>query len=90
MLALYRAGLRLRRTTPGLGDGDLGWLPSSDSVLAFTRGEHFVCLVNFGPEAVELPSGADVLLASDELEGGALQQDTTVWLTEAGPQHSVG
>ena len=31
-----------------------------------------------------------VLLASDELEGGALQQDTTVWLTEAGPQHSVG
>jgi alpha-glucosidase len=65
------------------------WLPSAGSVLAFARGQ-FVCLVNFGPEAVELPSGADVLLASDELEGGALKQDTTVWLTEAGPQHSVG
>ena len=89
MLALYRAGLRLRRTTPGLGDGDLGWLPSSDSVLAFTRGEHFVCLVNFGPDPVDLPAGARVLLASSELEGGALQHDGTVWLRQANP-HSIG
>jgi len=59
-------------------------------VLAFERGERFACFVNFGPEAVELPSGATVLLASDELEGGALPQDTTVWLSQAGPQHSIG
>ena len=39
MLELYRAGLRLRRANPWAGDGALRWLPSSDSVLAFTRGE---------------------------------------------------
>jgi alpha-glucosidase len=84
MLALYREGLRLRRSAPWSGDGDLRWLPSAESVLAFERGDRFVCLVNFGPEDIELPSGAVVLLASDELEGGALPQDTTVWLTRAG------
>ena len=43
----------------------------------------FTCLVNFGPDPVELPAGADVLIASNELEGGALPQDTTVWLRQA-------
>jgi len=89
MLALYRAALRLRRTTPELGDGDLTWLPSADSVLAFVRGEHFVCLVNFGPDPVDLPAGARVLLASSELEGGALPHDSTAWLRQPDP-HSIG
>ena len=83
MLELYRAGLRLRRTNPWAGDTGLRWLPSSDSVLAFTRGDRFACFVNFGPDPVELPPGADVLIASNELEGGALAQDTTVWLRQA-------
>jgi alpha-glucosidase len=83
MLALYRAGLRLRRSAPWDGDAGIRWLPSSEFVLAFERGERFACFVNFGPEAVELPSGASVLLASDELEGGALPQDTTAWLRQA-------
>jgi alpha-glucosidase len=82
MLSLYRAGLRFRRAAPW-SDGPLRWLPSSDSVLAFTRGDGFVCIVNFGPEAVELPAGAAVLIASNELEGGALPGDTTVWLRQA-------
>ena len=64
-------GLRLRRAAPWAGDGDSRWLRSPDSVLAFARGERFVCLVNFGPDPVDLPAGADVLLASGELEGGA-------------------
>jgi alpha-glucosidase len=89
MLALYRAGLRLRCTTPGLGDGELTWIPSSESVLAFARGDHFTCFVNFGADAVALPDGADVLLASSELEGGALPHDSTVWLRQANP-HSIG
>jgi alpha-glucosidase len=90
MLALYREGLRLRREAPWSGGG-LSWLESPDSVLAFRRGDSFACLVNFGPEAVQLPSGAVVLLASDELEGGALPQDTTVWLATAGTEApSVG
>jgi alpha-glucosidase len=89
MLTLYREGLRLRRTQ-GLGDGELRWIPSSDSVLAFTRGEDFTCLVNFGPEAVDLPPGSTVLLASSELEGGALPHDSTVWLCQTNPQAPSG
>jgi alpha-glucosidase len=82
-LALYRAGLRLRRTAPWRGSGGLRWVPAAASVLAFTRGNDFTCLVNYGAEPVELPAGAHVLIASDELEGGALPQDTTVWLRQA-------
>jgi alpha-glucosidase len=82
-LALYRAGLRLRRAAPWGRDGELRWLPAADSVLAFARGDDFTCLVNYGPETVELPAGAHVLIASDELEGGALREDTTVWLRQA-------
>jgi alpha-glucosidase len=90
MLALYREALRLRRNIPWSGDGDLRWLEPADSVLAFERGDRFVCLVNFGPEAVQLPFGAIVLLASDDLEGGALPQDTTVWLSRVETENSVG
>jgi alpha-glucosidase len=83
MLELYRAGLRLRRTAPWSVDGTLSWIPAADTVLAFARGDSFACFVNFGPEPVALPSGATVLIASSELEGGALPQDTTVWLRRA-------
>jgi alpha-glucosidase len=78
-LELYRAGLRLRRTAPWNGDDGVRWLPSGDTVLAFERGDGFVCLVNFGPDPVELPAGARVLIASGDLEGGAVPSDTTVW-----------
>ena len=83
MLALYRAGLRLRREGPWGGGSTIRWLPSADSVLAFARGEHFACLVNFGPEPVLVLPGQDVLIASNPLEGGAVPQDTTVWLRQA-------
>ena len=36
--------------------------------------------VNFGPEPVQLPPGHDVLISSNDLDGGAVAQDTTVWL----------
>jgi alpha-glucosidase len=80
MLALYRAGLRLRRDDPWGGHDRLRWLPSPATVLAFARGGRFACLVNFGPDPYPLPREARVLLASDELEGGALPKDTTAWL----------
>jgi alpha-glucosidase len=82
MLSLYRAGLRLRRAAPW-GAGELRWISSPDAVLAFARGDRFSCIVNFGPEAVELPAADGVLIVSDELEGGALPPDTTVWLSQA-------
>jgi alpha-glucosidase len=91
MLALYRTGLRFRRAAPWPADGALRWLPSSESVLAFARGERFACIVNFGPDPVALPAGADVLIASNELEGGELPQDTTVWLRQAnGQEQRIG
>ena len=65
---------------PRWEEGAFQWVPSAPSVLAFSRGERFSCFVNFGPEPASLPEGADVLIASDELEGGALPADTTVWL----------
>jgi alpha-glucosidase len=89
MLELYRTGLRLRRSAPW-GDGTaLQWLPSPDDVLAFQRGDRFACLVNFGPDPAELPAGADVLISSSELEGGAVPPDTTVWLRQAADHASM-
>jgi alpha-glucosidase len=83
MLSLYRAGLKLRRAAPWNGDTALHWIPSADEVIAFARGNGFACLVNFGPLPVPLLEGADVLMSSNALEGGALPQDTTVWLRQA-------
>jgi len=89
MLSLYRTGLRLRRESPWSGDAPFRWLPTDDDVLAFARGDGFVCLVNFGSEPVALPAGAELLIASAELQGGVLSQDTTVWLRQA-KGHSIG
>jgi alpha-glucosidase len=80
MLSLYRAGLGIRRVAPWGDDPSLRWLPSDEGVLAFARGERFACIVNFGPQPVSLPAGADVLIASDHLRGGELPQDTSAWI----------
>jgi alpha-glucosidase len=82
MLSLYRAGLRLRRDAPWGDEDGLQWLAAPRSVIAFTRGEGFSCFVNLGREPADLPAGAQVLIASSELEGGALPPDTAVWLTQ--------
>jgi alpha-glucosidase len=83
MLALYREALHLRRTAPWGSNRALRWIPSDHSVLAFARGSRFACIVNFGAEPAALPPGAEVLIASNELEGGALPQDTAAWLRQA-------
>jgi alpha-glucosidase len=81
MLSLYRAALRLRRDLPSLGGGTLRWLPRLGAdVLAFARDETFVCVVNLSTEAVQLPSHAEILLASQPIEGTTLPSDTAVWL----------
>jgi alpha-glucosidase len=82
MLSLYREGLRLRREAPWGESSGLSWVEYGDEVIAFTRGERFVCIVNFGPDPVELPAGADILVGSAALVGDALPQDTTVWLVQ--------
>ncbi len=80
MLELYRAALRIRRSEPALGDGDMRWLPAPASVLAFQREPGFACMVNMSTVDVALPEGVEVLLASGPLPAGALPPDTAVWL----------
>jgi alpha-glucosidase len=89
MLALYREGLRLRRSAPWGDATSIAWLESTDASFAFARGERFACLVNFGPDPVPLPADAEVLIASTELEGGAVPSDTTVWLLQNGKPVNV-
>jgi alpha-glucosidase len=79
MLSLYRTGLRIRRSRPW-GAGPFRWLDAGGESLSFARGDAFACLVNFGEEPIAVPDGAVILIASNELEGGAVPQDTTVWL----------
>jgi alpha-glucosidase len=84
MLSLYRHALRLRRTTPGLGDGPMAWLPCDPQVFAFTRGDEFACVVNMSGGPVALPAHIEIMLASGPLDAGMLPVDTAVWLRTAG------
>jgi alpha-glucosidase len=83
MLSLYRTGLSIRRQTPWGERAELKWFDYGDPVIAFSRGERFVCIVNFGSEPIELPEGAEVLVASTLLEGSTVAHDTTVWFFQA-------
>ncbi|MGH9213277.1 MAG: glycoside hydrolase family 13 protein [Acidimicrobiales bacterium] len=77
-LSLYRAALRIRRGAPA---GDLRWLDSTAEVLAFTRGDHFACVVNLSAVAVDLPTHDDVLVTSAPLaDDGRLAPDSTAWV----------
>jgi alpha-glucosidase len=79
-LSLYRAALRLRRELPGLAGEELTWDDDAGgSVLAFTRGAGFGCLVNLGAEPVDLAGRGDVLIASGAVTD-QLPTDTAVWL----------
>ncbi len=84
MLSLYRNGLRLRRAAPWGDASSIRWLDSPSGSFAFGRGERFACLVNFGPDPVPLPGGAELLIASSELLGDAVPEDTTVWFLQNG------
>jgi alpha-glucosidase len=80
-LNLYRAGIRLRRELPELGDGPLEWIEGlGPELLAFRRGDAFACVVNTGDEPVALPAHESVLLASSLLDGDLLPGNSTAWL----------
>jgi alpha-glucosidase len=87
MLELYRSALALRRELPELGaetdDTVLVWLPSPAGVLAFRRGDGFVCTVNTGSEPVTLPVPGVLLLASADVSvavgGVTLPADSAAW-----------
>jgi alpha-glucosidase len=80
MLELYRSALRLRRETPGFGDGSLTWLDLPEGVLGFTREPGLAVVVNVSAALTGLPEGYDVLLTSDDLVDGGLPAATAAWL----------
>ena len=70
--------MRLRRDVAAAGDRTMTWLDAPVDVLAFEREPGFVCVVNFGEEAVSLPAlgvHGDVLLISAEAEEPVSDQD---------------
>jgi alpha-glucosidase len=56
------------------------WLPAPDGVLAFARGESFVAVTNVSDVGLALPTGAELLLASADLDEGSLPPDASAWL----------
>jgi alpha-glucosidase len=78
MLWLYRDALRVRRELPELQGDGYSWLESGDDVIAFSRGEHFACVVNFGGPPIDLPPG-ELLVSSVPLDGG-LPADAAAWV----------
>ncbi|MCI2957317.1 glycoside hydrolase family 13 protein [Agromyces atrinae] len=79
-LSLYTDLLRLRREH-ALGLSELTWLPGyGDEVVAFRTSGGFVVIGNAGSEAISLPDGAEVVVASSPVADGILPPDTTVWL----------
>ena len=79
MLNLYRAALRIRKSTPDLRDERFVWLDSASGVLAFRRGDAFIAMTNLGPDPVEPPPDTELLLASHDLVDGRLPPDATGW-----------
>lgn len=79
MLGLYRRMLAIRREDPDVG-GEFAWLPSDPGVLAFARGERFICIVNLSAAPVRLPAGCWLSLASAAISGDLLQPDAAAWL----------
>ena len=81
-LETYRAALHLRREL-GLGTGSLAWVEGlPDHVVALVNRDVLV-LTNVGGVPVPLPDGAEVLVASADLDAGhhgpLLPADATVW-----------
>ncbi|MDH3680100.1 MAG: glycoside hydrolase family 13 protein [Acidimicrobiia bacterium] len=79
-LQLYRAALALRRRH-GVDDETLDWLDTDPGTVAFRRGSGLRCVANLGPEPIELPEHAEVLLTSSGLTpSGRLGTDDAAWL----------
>ena len=78
-LNMYRKALAIRKAQAGLGDGPMQWLDLGRDVLAFSRPNDFICILNFGNE-IELPAHKEVLIASGALSANKLPTDTAVWL----------
>jgi alpha-glucosidase len=79
MLWLYRDALRIRRGLAELHIEDHAWLDLGKDAIAFTRGDRFACVVNFGAQPIALPPG-EVLLSSVPLDIDGLPTDVAAWI----------
>ncbi|WP_099022257.1 glycoside hydrolase family 13 protein [Mycolicibacterium palauense] len=82
ILNVYRRALALRPAMWATTT-DVRWLATPADVLAFSRGTA-QCWVNTGPEAIELPAGMRVVLASVPGVQRHLPSDAAAWLVESG------
>ncbi|MEE8600410.1 glycoside hydrolase family 13 protein [Euzebya tangerina] len=80
MLSLYRDALRIRGTDERFSGDSMSWLPADEQVLLFSRTDTLACLVNFGPEPVDVPDDWSVLLSSSPVVDDVVPADTAVWL----------
>ena len=76
-LELYRSALAARSLYM-IADESLDWVELGPQVLAFRRGSGVVCVTNFGPTTVDLPTG-EVIVASCDVSDG-LPTDATAWV----------
>ena len=77
-LEVYRSALAIRRKE--LGEGELEWLHWDKDVLAFARGNGFVCVTNFGTKPFDIPVANSVLVASTNIDNGQLPANSSAWI----------
>jgi alpha-glucosidase len=82
-LELYRTALTIRRERLG-GETAFELLDGEDGVLAFRRGDGFVCVANMGDRSVALPDGSVVLASGPLAHDGWLPPDAAVWIAAPG------
>jgi alpha-glucosidase len=90
MLNLYRAALRIRRSSGYFATDAFAWLDAPADVLAFSRSDGFCCAVNLSAEPAPLPAHDEVLRASGPLAGGLLPPDTAAWVRTTGTAPTSG
>lgn len=82
---LYQKALHLRKEH-NIGLGSLSWVTEfadNPTVLAYQNGDVLV-LTNFGEESITLPTGAQILISSIDLENPTeVPSDATVWIAQA-------
>ncbi|MCP3989415.1 MAG: glycoside hydrolase family 13 protein [Actinomycetia bacterium] len=80
MLELYRTAIAIRAEL-GVSDETMDVMPSPPKSIVYRRGSGLTCVVNFGPDPIEVPAHEEVLLASETmLSPTTIGIDTAIWL----------
>ena len=78
-LALYQQALKLRSELQT--EESLEWIDlKNDDVVAFKRPNGWTVVLNFGKDSVDVSTLGELVLASEELDGGKVPTDTSVWI----------